>query len=62
MSVTSKALLWAAIIIASALLASGMDINSSASFAVVSGLTGVAWLSVNSGRQASKACTRGCRL
>lgn len=59
MNTNTKALLWAAIIIAAALMASGLDLSASASFGLVAGLTGAAWGSVSSG---SASCTGGCLL
>lgn len=56
MSVRSKALLWAAIIIASALIMSTMGLSSGASFGVISGLSGAAWGTL----QADGSCGRGC--
>lgn len=56
MSVTSKALLWAAIIISAALIMAGLDIGDGASLGVIGGLTGAAWGSLAS----EGACSRSC--
>lgn len=59
MNTNTKALLWAAIIIAAALMASGLDLSASASFGLISGLTGAAWGSVSA---SSPTCAGGCLL
>ncbi|MEM6857014.1 MAG: hypothetical protein AAF559_04010 [Pseudomonadota bacterium] len=59
MSTNTKALLWAAIIIAAALVAAGLDLSANASFGLIAGLTGAAWGSVSSG---SPHCVGGCLL
>ena len=59
MNTNTKALLWAAIIIAAALMASGLDLSASASFGLISGLTGAAWGSVSTG---TASCAGGCLL
>lgn len=51
-----KALLWAAIIIAAALVMSGMDLDSAASSGVVLGLSGAAWASLGT----ETGCANGC--
>ena len=53
MTIIQKSILWAAIIIAATLLATGLGMSDSASFAVVMGLTGAAYASIYSG----KGCT-----
>ncbi|WP_432201451.1 hypothetical protein ACRAQ7_04500 [Erythrobacter sp. W53] len=57
MSIQSKALIWASIIIAAAFVANGHGLSDSASFGIIMGLTGAAWGTLNSGRS---ACGRGC--
>ena len=52
----SKALLWAGIIITAAILLSGLDASKSASFGVITGLTGAAWGSL----QSQSGCGRSC--
>ncbi len=59
MTATNKALPWAAIIIAAALMAAGLDLSSNASFGLVAGLTGAAWGSVSSGKT---SCASSCLL
>lgn len=59
MNTNTKALLWAAIMIASALVASGLDMSANASFGLIAGLTGAAWGSISSG---SARCVGGCLL
>ncbi|MEM7689782.1 MAG: hypothetical protein AAF291_12240 [Pseudomonadota bacterium] len=61
-SAASKALLWAAIIIAAALFAVGLDLSREASFALTSGLSGAAWLSIQSSHKRARPCFRGCLL
>ncbi len=56
MTVQTKALLWAAIIISAALISVGMGLSDAASFGVVSGLSGAACGSLAS----TKACGWGC--
>ncbi|MEM6475039.1 MAG: hypothetical protein AAF687_02610 [Pseudomonadota bacterium] len=56
MSNISKALLWAAIIIAAALIMSGMSISDAASSGVILGLSGVAWATIAT----DSGCGRRC--
>lgn len=56
MTKTSQALIWAAIIIAAALIASAMDLSNAASFGIVTGLSGAAWGAIES----EAGCGRGC--
>ena len=56
MSIRSKALLWAAIIILAAILSVSMGLNNGAAFGVIGGLSGAAWGSL----QADGACGREC--
>ncbi len=57
MSNASKALIWASAIIFTALMMSGMGIESSASFAIIAGLIGAAVGSIRTKRGArGKAC------
>lgn len=52
----AKALMWAAIILGTAFLAKSQGLSDGASFALVTGLTGAAWGSIN----ARSSCGRGC--
>ncbi len=56
LSAPTKALLWAVLILASAFAMSALDVDSSASFGVIAGLTGAAWASL----QSEAGCSRGC--
>ena len=56
MTARSKALIWAAIIIAAALICSGMGLSNAASFGMVSGLTGAAWGSLSSDISCGRSC------
>ena len=56
MSNTSKALLWAAIMIAAALIMSGMEISSAASSSVVLGLSGAAWATIKTDSGCGPRC------
>ena len=56
LSPQAKALLWAALILTSAFIMSAVDMDSSASFGVIAGLTGAAWASL----QSEAGCSRGC--
>ena len=56
MDIRAKALIWAAILIGAAVLASSQGLSDGASFALVTGLSGAAWGSIN-GRS---ACGMGC--
>ena len=58
MSNVSKAILWAGIIIAAALVMSAMDISSAASSSVVLGLSGAAWATIKT----DGGCGRRCAL
>lgn len=62
MNSTTKALLWGAIIVAAALMATGLDLSASASFGLVSRLTGAAWGSVSSGAASGAECAGGYLL
>lgn len=62
MNRNSKALLWAAVIIASALMASGLDLSANASFGLVAGLTGAAWGSISASSPKTSSCAGGCLL
>lgn len=57
MSSKSKALLWAAIIIAAAFVANGQGMSDSASFALISGLTTAAVASTYSSRRQKGCCS-----
>lgn len=52
----SLALVWAVAILASALVANGVELGDNASFALTAGLSGAAWASI----QADTPCGRGC--
>ncbi|MBV7258721.1 hypothetical protein [Erythrobacter crassostreae] len=56
MTRNTQALIWAAIIIAAALICVSYGLNNAASFGIVSGLSGAAWGSL----QADSPCVRGC--
>ncbi|EAQ28668.1 hypothetical protein NAP1_13753 [Erythrobacter sp. NAP1] len=56
MTEQSKSLLWAAIIIAAALVCLGIDLNTGASFGVISGLSGAAWGSLSSDFSCGRSC------
>ncbi|MGB3471726.1 MAG: hypothetical protein WBA51_12970 [Erythrobacter sp.] len=56
MTAITKALIWAAIIIAAALFASASDLSSGASFGIIAGLSGAAWGTL----QSKAGCARGC--
>ena len=58
MKVQAKALLWACIIIAAAILMNGGGVSDSASLAVIIGLTGSAWANIG----VKGGCARSCRL
>jgi len=51
-----KALLWAAIIIAAAIVTVILGLNQGASFGIVGGLSGAAWGAL----QETSGCGRGC--
>ena len=56
MSVKSKALLWAAIIIAAAIIADGQGLSSAASTGIVLGFSGAALGALNGGRRKQEGC------
>ncbi len=56
MDIRAKALVWAAIILGAAFLANSQGLSDGASFALVTGLTGAAWGSINS----RSSCGMGC--
>jgi len=56
MSIRSKALLWAGIIILGAIISSGMGLSDGASFGIIAGLTGAAWGSLNSNATCARSC------
>lgn len=56
MPIKSKALLWAAIIIAAALVANGQGMSDSASFALITGLSAAAVASLYGGRKEKGCC------
>ncbi|WP_158094267.1 hypothetical protein [Erythrobacter donghaensis] len=56
MTTTGKALIWAVAIIAAAFVMRALGMSDGASFAVIAGLTGAAWASLNS----EKGCGRSC--
>ena len=56
MTIRSKALLWAAIIISAALFAVGLGLNDGTSFGIIGGLSGAAWGSLAS----EGACMGSC--
>lgn len=56
MAVKTKSLIWAAIILSTALILVGTGINDGAAFGVIGGLSGAAWGSINS----NAACGRSC--
>ena len=58
MTARSKALIWASIIIAAALLASGIGMSDAASFGLIAGLTGAAWGSIHG----ESGCGQNCPL
>ena len=58
MTIQGKALIWAAFIIVAALAASASNMTDNASFALITGLTGAAWASI----QSQTNCKRGCAL
>lgn len=60
MTKTHQALLWAAIIIAAALIVAALDLGTGASFGVVGGLSGAAWGSLSSNIDSKRACAGGC--
>jgi len=56
MTYRTKALLWAAIIIAAAITSVALGLNQGASFGIVGGLSGAAWGSL----QSDLGCGRSC--
>ena len=56
MSNTSKALAWATVMIVAAIVMQAQGLNDNASMAVIAGLTGAAWGSLNVDRPCSKGC------
>lgn len=56
MSIKSKALLWAAIIIAAAIIADGQGLSSAASSGVILGLSGAAYGALYRGVRKQKGC------
>lgn len=56
MNIQSKALLWAAIIIAAAFVAKGQGLSDAASSGIVLGLSGAALGSLYGGRRKQKGC------
>ena len=56
MSAKSKALIWAAIIMAAAIIANGQGLSDSASFTITMGLTGAAIASITTGRRGRECC------
>nr|WP_298931984.1 hypothetical protein [uncultured Erythrobacter sp.] len=56
MTRTAQALIWAAIIIAAALIAASYGLSNGASIGIVTGLSGAAWGSL----QADSPCIREC--
>lgn len=56
MTVRSKALLWAAIIISAALISTGMGLSDGASLGIVGGFSGAAWGSLNSNMGCGRSC------
>ncbi|MEL6706898.1 MAG: hypothetical protein AAFP79_01350 [Pseudomonadota bacterium] len=62
MTKTHQSLLWAAIIIAAALLVASLDLGTGASFGVIGGLSGAAWGSLSSNIDSKRGCAGGCLL
>ena len=58
MTQTSKALIWAVMIIVAALVASAYNLSDSASFGLIAGLSGAAWGSI----QSETVCGRSCLI
>ena len=58
MSTKSLSLLWAAIIIAAALLSSGLGLTDGASYGIIAGLSGAAYGSIIA--KTGRACSRKC--
>lgn len=56
MTQVQKALIWAAIIIAAALVANGQGLSDSASFGIVAGLSGAAIGTIYSNRRSCGRC------
>ena len=56
---TSKALIWAAIIICAALFAASFGLSQNAAFGITSGLTAAAWGSIQSGYHGRSVCSLG---
>jgi len=56
MTATTKAIIWAAIIIAAAFVARASDLSGGAYFGIIAGLSGAAWGTL----QSRAGCTRGC--
>lgn len=56
MTVKSRALLWAAIIISAALICTSLGLNTGASFGIFSGLTGAAWGSLSGDLGCGRSC------
>ncbi len=61
MKPNSLALLWAAIIIAAALIMSEQGVNSAVATGVVMGLSGAAWGMI-ARKRGSSSCKTGCAL
>lgn len=62
MTKTRQSILWAAIIIAAALIVAALDLGMGASFGVIGGLSGAALGSLNSSVDATRECAGGCPL
>ena len=62
MTKTHQSLLWAAIIIAAALIVAALDLGAGASFGVIGGLSGAAWGSLSSNIDSKRGCAGGCLL
>ncbi|WP_379553268.1 hypothetical protein [Qipengyuania sp. DGS5-3] len=58
MSIQSKALIWASIIIAAAFVANGQGLSDSASFGIIMGLTGAAYGSLYTRGSCQGACAK----
>jgi len=62
MTKTNQSILWAAIIIAAALILAALDVGAGASFGVIGGLSGAALGSLHSSVDATRDCAGGCLL
>ena len=54
----NKALIWAAIIITTALFTSSMELSNGANFGIIAGLSGAAWGSLNHNKSCRRSCAR----